>query len=90
MNLNKTTLQGSIPIYADNQAAIHMAKVPRFHQRTKHIRIRYHYVRSAIESNIITLDSIPTTANPADILTKALSRNLHESHLLRLGLHYFP
>ena len=90
MNLNKTMLQGSIPIYADNQAAIQMAKVPRFHERTKHIRIRYHYVRSAIESNIITLDYIPTTANPADILTKALSRNLHESHLLRLGLCYFP
>ena len=90
MNLNKTMLQGSIPIYADNQAAIQMAKVPRFHERTKHIRIRYHYVCSAIESNIITLDYIPTTANPADILTKALSRNLHESHLLRLGLCYFP
>jgi len=89
MNLNKTTLQGSISIYADNQAAIHVAKVSCFHERTKHIRTQYHYVRSAIESNIITLDYIPTTANPADILTKALSRNLHESHLLPLGLHYF-
>ena len=89
LNMDNSSLQGSIPILAHNQAAIHMAKVPRFHDRTKHISIRYHYVRSAIENNLITLDYIPTTDNPADILTKALSRNLHESHILRLGLSSF-
>jgi len=81
--------QGSIPIHADNQASIHLAKISHFHERTKHIGIRYHYVRTAIENGLINISYVPTTQNPADILTKALPRNLHEHHLTRLGLHCF-
>ena len=90
LNIEKVSLQGSIPIHADNQASIHMAKIPRFHERTKHIGIRYHYVRTAIEDGLISLSYIPTTENPADILTKALPRTLHERHVNHLGLRYLP
>ena len=90
LSFDKSCIQGSIPIHADNQAAIQMAKVPRFHERTKHISIHYHYVCSAIENHLITLDYIPTTDNPVDILTKALSRNIDERHLFNLGLRYLP
>jgi len=88
-NIEKSSLQGtSILIYADNQASIYMAKIPGFHERTKHIGIRYHYVRTAIENSLINLSYIPTTENlnPADILTKALSQELHQRHVSQLGL----
>ena len=88
LNIKKFPAQKSIPVHADNQASIHLAKVPRFHERTKHIGIRYHYVRTAIEAGYINLSYIPTTDNPADILTKALPRTLHERHVSQLGLRH--
>ena len=39
---------GPTLIYEDNQGAISMAKNPVFHKRTKHIQIRYHFVREAV------------------------------------------
>ena len=86
LNIENSDLLGSISIHADNQASIQMAKVPRFHERTKHIGIRYHYVRTAIENSLISLSYIPTTENPADLLTKPLPRDLHERHVSQLGL----
>ena len=88
-SLNKSSIPSSILIHADNQAAIQMAKIPRFHERTKHISIRYHYVHFAIDNQLITLDYIPTADNPADILTQALSRDIHDRHISNLGLRYF-
>jgi len=75
-------------IHADNQASILVAKVPCFHERTKHRGIRYQYVRTAIVAGYINLSYIPTTDNLADILTKALPRTLHEWHVSQLGLCY--
>lgn len=49
-------------IYEDNQGAIALAENPEFHRRTKHIDIRYHWVRDAIHRKLIT-----------DGLTKALT-----------------
>ena len=89
LNNNPLQLCESLPVFADNQASIYMSNIPRFHERTKHIGIRYHYVRTAIEQNLIHLFYIPTTENPADLLTKSLSRELHKRHTNRLGLRYF-
>ena len=63
-----------IPIYCDNQGAIALASKTRFHARTKHIDIRYHFVRHLIRTRILDLSYCPTEENVADIFTKALSR----------------
>ncbi|KAG8927105.1 hypothetical protein FRC01_008017 [Tulasnella sp. 417] len=75
-----------IPIHIDNQGALALQDNPVFHQRSKHIKVKYHYVREAIQEEVITTHYIPTTDQSADILTKPLGSILHYKHLLNLGL----
>jgi hypothetical protein len=63
-----------IPVYCDNQGAIALASNNKFHTRTKHIDLCYHYVRSLVWSGILNLQYCPTEDNIADIFTKALPR----------------
>ena len=58
----------------DNQGAISIAKNPVAHSRTKHIDIRYHYIREAIQGEIVNLCYCPTEQMVADLLTKSLPR----------------
>ena len=73
-------------IMVDNNGAIELAKNPKHHDRTKHIDIRHHFVREAIESKLIELQRVDTSLNTADILTKALSVDLYQRHAKGLGL----
>jgi hypothetical protein len=56
----------------DNESAIQLSKNPVFHDRSKHIDVRYHYIRECVEENRVTLVSVGTVEELADILTKAL------------------
>jgi hypothetical protein len=58
-------------IYIDNQSTISIVKNPVFHQRTKHIEIRHHFIRDANEKHLIQVLKIHTDTNVADLLTKA-------------------
>ncbi|GJR59761.1 putative ribonuclease H-like domain-containing protein [Tanacetum coccineum] len=58
-------------IFIDNQSTICIVKNPVFHQRTKHIEIRHHFIRDANEKNLIQVLKIHTDDNVADLLTKA-------------------
>ena len=67
----------SIPkvlLYCDNQGAIFLATNPAQEQQSKHIGIRYHYIRECVEKgDKIDLFYIPTGEQIADIFTKNLS-----------------
>lgn len=80
--VNKPTI-----LHIDNQSAIRLIRNPEYHNRTKHIDIRYHFVREKYEEGIITPTYISTTDQEADILTKALPKgNFERIHdLLGLG-----
>ena len=60
-------------LHCDNQSAVHLAKNPVFHSRTKHIQMRYHFIRELIADGTLNLKKILGTKNPADMFTKAVT-----------------
>jgi hypothetical protein len=72
----------------DNQGAISLAENPQHHQRSKHIDIKYHFVRHQIREGRISLQYLPTTQMTADVMTKALPREPHQRHISAMGLCY--
>lgn len=70
----------------DNQSAIALCKNPVFHERSKHIDIRYHYVRSCVEEEQISMEHVRTGAQLADILTKPLPRVRFQEMKEKIGL----
>jgi len=73
-------------LFSDNQSAIALAKNPVSHARAKHIDIRHHFVREAIQDKTIWVQYIPTAEMTADSLTKALGREKHEKCTARMGM----
>ncbi|KAK2420651.1 hypothetical protein QL285_031356 [Trifolium repens] len=61
-------------IFVDNKSAIALAKNPVFHDRSKHIDTRYHYIRECVSNNDVKLEYVKTHDQAADIFTKPLKR----------------
>lgn len=59
--------------YMDNQSAIRLIKNPELHKRSKHIDIRYHFIREKYEQHFFSLNYVSTENMIADIFTKSLS-----------------
>lgn len=70
-------------IFCDKKATISMTKNPTFHSRTKHIDIRYHFIRKLVADGEVTLSYCNTNNQVADIFTKSLSWAKHEVFRLR-------
>ncbi|KAG6616766.1 RxLR effector candidate protein [Phytophthora cinnamomi] len=76
----------AIKIYEDNQGSIALAKNPEFHKRTKHIDIRYHFVREKVEDGQVVLEYCSTKDMLADIMTKAITSVQFEVLRHKLGI----
>lgn len=74
----------------DNQSAIRVAKNPEHQSRVKHMDIRCHWLRRAVQDRVFDVDYVATEDMAADILTKALGKQLHERGLSLLGLQRLP
>ena len=73
-------------IYYDNQSCIKLSENPVFHDRSKHIDIRYHHLRNCVVKRIMLLLYVSTEEQGADILTKALLKLKFEFHIDRIGV----
>ena len=76
----------------DSQSAICLAKNAMFHARTKHIDVRYHFIREVLEDGLVTLIKVNTSQNLADAVSAYLRHNISyvykwwESHSLKAYL----
>ena len=73
-------------LFIDNASAVKLAKNPEFHSRTKHIHIRFLFVREKFIENALCVEHIEGKNQPADICTKSLDMNRFEMLRLKLGL----
>jgi hypothetical protein len=61
-----------VELMMDNKSALALSKNPIFHERSKHIELRYHFICDCIEKGFIDADYINTKDQFANIMTKAL------------------
>ena len=65
-------------VYCDSQSAIDLSKNSMYHARTKHIDVRYHWIREKVENESFHVKKIHTSENPADMLTKMIPKDKFE------------
>ncbi|KAA0045142.1 Retrovirus-related Pol polyprotein from transposon TNT 1-94 [Cucumis melo var. makuwa] len=77
--------QEFIPIiHCDSQSAIHLAKNASHHRRSKHIDVKFHYIRNVFAHKDVELVKVHTVENLSDMLTKLFQRDLFRQWV---GLH---
>ena len=76
-----------IGIFCDNTSSIKLAKNDAYHERTKHINVRYHHVREKLEEKQICIEHISTDDMIADALTKSLNGPKTKKFAMCMGLH---
>jgi len=62
----------NVPMYCDNDGAVRLVHNPEFHQRTKHIRLKLHWIREQVADRLLTVKLVRTHDQLADAFTKAL------------------
>ena len=78
--------RGPSTIFEDNQGAIELAKNPKFHNRTKHIDVSFHFIREQVNLKAISVKYCPTQDMLADIMTKGLSKIAFQRFRDNLGV----
>ena len=66
--------QDGYVVNCDSQSVVDLSKNSMYHSRLKHIEVRYNWLRLVIEQQSFELEKIHTYKNPADMLTKVVSR----------------
>ena len=73
-------------IYCNNQSCIRLYENPIFHDKSKYIEIKYHFIRYYVQRGVVELQYISTEEKVANILTKSLGRWNHIYFRDKLGV----
>jgi hypothetical protein len=80
----------SVSLMVDNQSAIHLAKNPVYHRRSKHIETRFHKIREWVQRSVFQLKYISTQDMAADFMTKNVNKVLLERSKDLVGVRSIP
>ncbi|GJS47219.1 retrovirus-related pol polyprotein from transposon TNT 1-94 [Tanacetum coccineum] len=82
--------RNAVAVNCDNQGAIHLSQNHVFHERTKHINVRYHLIIEVLEAKMVEVLKVGTEHNVADALTKVIPelKLQHCLELLSVGIGY--
>nr|GEZ56878.1 retrovirus-related Pol polyprotein from transposon TNT 1-94 [Tanacetum cinerariifolium] len=75
-----------VPIYCDSKSALAISCDPVQHTRTKHIDVRYHFIKDHVEKGIIELYFVGTEYQLADLFTKSLPEARFKFLVKKLGM----
>ena len=70
--------QDNYSLLIDSQSVFHLGKYPTFHSRSKHIDVRYHWTRDALDAKLLALEKVHIDDNGADMMTEVLPREKFE------------
>ena len=84
----KVSIDEPISIKCDNTSVISISKNLVLHSKTKHIPIKYHFLREKVAQKVVRLEYVPTKEQTTDIFTKTLSREPFEYFRDKLGVVY--
>ena len=73
-------------IYCDNQSCVKLSENPVFHDKSKHIEIKYHYIKDMVQKGELKLHYVATDEHIDDVLTKPLDRVKFEYFREKLGI----
>ena len=76
----------TVNLYNDSQSAQKLVANYVCNRKSKHIDIRYHFIKDVINDKTVKLEYLPTTAMPADVLTKALCPLKHYKCMDGMGM----
>ena len=71
----KMEIKEPVVMFCDNTSAINISKNPVMHSKTKHIAIKYHFVRELVQDKEIRLEYVHSKEQIADIFTKKLPKD---------------
>ena len=76
----------AVTLYSDSTAALAYAKDPKYHGKSKHIEIKYHFIRDMVMRGEVVMKHISTGSMVADPLIKPIARDVFQSHVGSIGL----
>jgi hypothetical protein len=75
-----------IVIHCDNQSCVKLSENPISHDSTKHVEIKYHYIRDMVQRKEVRVEYLPTDEQIVDVLTKPLAKSKFEYFRDKLGM----
>jgi len=86
LKLHNLPIPQPFPLLCDNQSTLALVQSESVSSHSKHINVRYHFIRELVSDGTFSTTWIPTEDMTADILTKPLPFPLFSKHCLSLGL----
>jgi hypothetical protein len=77
----KVKVELPIVVNVDNVGAIYLASNATTSQRTRHIDVRYHFVRDYVEDGVVQIVFVRSEDNDADMFTKNVSKDVYKRHM---------